>query len=153
MELTGTTRIEASREVVWSGLNDPDVLRQAIPGCEHLEQNGDGGFSAKVVLKVGPVKARFAGAVTLSEVDPPNGYVISGKGESGLAGFAKGQAVVRLEEEDPGVTILTYDARADVGGKIAQLGARMLDSTAKKLAKQFFDNFARVVTEVPASAQ
>ncbi|MGP4689544.1 CoxG family protein [Agrobacterium pusense] len=149
MELNGETRIEASREAVWAALNDPNVLRQVIPGCESLETTEDGGLQAKVVLKVGPIKAKFGGAVTFSEVEAPEGYVISGQGEGGIAGFAKGGARVRLAEESPNVTILTYEARADVGGKVAQLGARMLDSTARKLTSQFFEKFATVVVAGP----
>lgn len=145
MELSGETRIEASRAYVWAALNDPQVLARAIPGCESLEQTENGGLQAKVVLKVGPIKARFGGAVTFSEVDPPNGYVIAGQGEGGIAGFAKGGAKVRLDEEAPEVTLLVWEAHADVGGKIAQLGARLLDSTAKKLVGQFFDKFAMEV--------
>ncbi len=145
MELSGETRIEASRAVVWAALNDPLVLARAIPGCESLEQTADGGLQAKVVLKIGPIKARFGGAVTFSDVDPPNGYVIAGHGEGGIAGFAKGGARVRLDQEAPNLTLLVWEARADVGGKIAQLGARLLDSTAKKLVGQFFDKFAAEV--------
>lgn len=145
MQLSGENRIEASRAAVWAALNDPLVLARSIPGCESLEQTVDGGLQAKVVLKVGPIKARFAGAVTFSDVDPPNGYVIAGHGEGGIAGFAKGGAKVRLQEEASGVTLMVWEARADVGGKIAQLGARLLDSTAKKLVGQFFDKFAAEV--------
>ena len=145
MELSGETRIEASRAAVWAALNDPLVLSRAIPGCESLEQAEDGGLQAKVVLKIGPIKARFGGAVTFSDVDPPNGYVIAGHGEGGIAGFAKGGARVRLDEETHDVTLLVWEARADVGGKIAQLGARLLDSTAKKLIAHFFDKFAAEV--------
>lgn len=145
MEMSGENRIEANRASVWAALNDRLVLERSIPGCESLEQTSDGGLQAKVVLKVGPIKARFSGAVTFSDVDPPNGYVIAGQGEGGIAGFAKGGAKVRLDEEAPNVTLLVWEARADVGGKIAQLGARLLDSTAKRLIGQFFDKFAAEV--------
>lgn len=145
MELSGENRIEASRAAVWAALNDPLVLARAIPGCETLEMTDDGGMQARVVLKIGPIKARFGGAVTFSDVDPPIGYVIAGHGEGGIAGFAKGGAKVRLVEEAPHVTLMVWEARADVGGKIAQLGARLLDSTAKKLVGQFFDKFASEV--------
>jgi hypothetical protein len=142
LELSGENRIEASRHAVWAALNDPHLLARVIPGCESLETTEGGGMQAKVVLKVGPIKARFSGTVTLSEIDPPTGYVISGQGEGGIAGFAKGGARVRLDEIAPSVTLLVWEARAEVGGKIAQFGARLLDSTAKKLVGQFFDNFA-----------
>jgi uncharacterized protein len=152
MELNGEARIEAPRTVVWAALNDPDVLKMAIPGCQELEKEGDDAFSAKVVLKVGPIKATFGGRVTLSDIDAPNGYVISGEGQGGVAGFAKGGARVSLTEESAGVTILAYAVKADVGGKLAQLGARMLDSTAKKLSAQFFNTFAEAVAEQHAVA-
>jgi uncharacterized protein len=145
LQLSGENRIEASRTAVWAALNDPLVLARCIPGCESLELTVDGGLQAKVVLKVGPIKARFAGAVTFSDVDPPNGYVIAGHGEGGIAGFAQGGANVRLQEEGPDITLMVWEARADVGGKIAQVGARLLDSTAKKLVGQFFDRFAAEV--------
>lgn len=146
MELTGEARIEAPREVVWAALNEPEVLRRAIPGCEELEREGEDGFAAKVVLKVGPIKATFGGRVRLSDVEAPVGYVIAGEGQGGIAGFAKGRALVRLDEESDDVTVLHYQVKADVGGKMAQLGARLLDSTAKKLSAQFFDTFADIVT-------
>ena len=150
MEMNGQTRIEASRDAVWTALNNPDVLARVIPGCESLERTEDGGLQATVVLKVGPIKARFGGAVSFSEVDPPNGYMISGSGAGGIAGFAKGGARVRLEEEGPDLTRLIWEANADVGGKLAQLGGRLLDSTAKKLATQFFENLANEFTSAKA---
>ncbi len=144
MDITGTQRIEAPRPVVWKALNDPDVLRQCIPGCESLEKVSDTEMTAKVVLKIGPVKASFSGKVTLSDIDAPNGYTITGEGSGGAAGFARGSAKVRLQE-DGGATILTYDAKADIGGKLAQLGGRLLEGTAKKLAAEFFAKFGQVV--------
>ncbi|WP_428028981.1 SRPBCC family protein [Ancylobacter sp.] len=154
MELTGAQRIEASREAVWQALNDPEILRQCIPGCQELQQSSPTQFTARVVLKIGPVKATFSGAVTLSDLDPPHGYRIAGEGQGGVAGFAKGGADVRLEAEPDGATRLTYSAQANVGGKIAQLGARLIDSTSRKLAGEFFTAFARVVAPdaVPAAA-
>ena len=146
MELNDTITIPAGREVVWQALNDVEVLRQCIPGCEELTQDNPTNMAAKVTLKVGPIKAKFAGEVTLSDINAPEGYVLSGEGKGGVAGFAKGSATVRLEEVSSDETILHYDASADVGGKIAQLGSRLLDSTAKKLAKKFFDDFNTVVT-------
>jgi len=145
MDMTGTQRIEAPREVVWAALNDPDVLRQCIPGCQSMERTGDNGFAAKAVLKIGPVKASFSGNVTLSDIDPPNGYTISGEGNGGVAGMAKGGATVKLTEEGEGVTLLTYDVKSQISGKIAQLGSRLIDATAKKLAGEFFESFGKVV--------
>jgi carbon monoxide dehydrogenase subunit G len=141
MELKGEYRIPAPRDQVWAMLNDPTVLRECIPGCESLEGSPADGFSARVTTKVGPVKATFNGSVMLSNVRPPEGYTISGEGKGGVAGFAKGGADVLLAAN--GVeTVLTYTANAQVGGKLAQLGARLIDSTAKKLADQFFACFA-----------
>lgn len=151
MELKDSVIIPGSRETVWRALNDTDVLRQAIPGCESLEKTEDGGLAATVALKVGPVKARFTGDVSFSDIDAPKGYVIAGEGKGGVAGFAKGRARVDLEEQGPGETLLNYHAKAEVGGKLAQLGARLIDSTAKKLARQFFDDFAKAVAEQPAA--
>ena len=144
MEMTGEYRIPASREAVWQALNDPDVLKQCIPGCDEIEKTSDTDFTAKVTAKVGPVKAKFSGAVTLSDIDPPNGYTISGEGTGGAAGFAKGGAKVALAE-DGSDTILTYDVNATVGGKLAQIGSRLIDSTSKKMANEFFGKFAEVV--------
>eukprot|EP01037_Dinobryon_pediforme_P002430 gene2430-2466_t len=140
MDMTGSQRIEATREQVWHGLNDPEILKASIPGCDSLEKLSDTEMTANVTLKVGPVKASFKGHVTLSEMDPPNSYKISGEGTGGLAGFAKGGATVRLEA-DGEATILHYDVQAQVGGKLAQLGGRLIDATAKKLAGEFFANF------------
>ena len=146
MEMSGEYRIEASREKVWDALNDPEILKQAIPGCEEIERLSDTNMTAKVVAKVGPVKATFTGQVTLSDLDPPNGYRISGEGKGGAAGFAKGGANVRLEA-DGSATILKYEVDATVGGKLAQLGSRLIDGTAKKMAGEFFTNFAEIVSD------
>ena len=137
MDMTGEQRINAAREAVWGALNDPQVLARCIPGCETLEKTSDNEFTATVTAKVGPVKAKFAGKVTLSDLDPPNGYTLSGEGQGAGAGFAKGSAEVRLAE-DGGQTILTYKVNAQVGGKLAQVGSRLIDGTARKLAGQFF---------------
>jgi carbon monoxide dehydrogenase subunit G len=145
MQMNDSQRIPASREKVWAALNDPDVLRQCIPGCQSLEVTGPNEMTATVVFKVGPVKATFGGKVTLSDIDPLNSYRISGEGSGGVAGFAKGGAVVRLESEGREVTMLHYDVDAQIGGKLAQLGARLINSTAKKLAGEFFASFAEVV--------
>lgn len=144
MEMTGSERIAAPRERVYAALNDPEVLKVAIPGCESLEKTSDTEMTATVTTKVGPVKAKFQGAVTLSDFDPPKGYSIRGEGKGGAAGFAKGGARVRLEE-DGQETVLHYEVKADVGGKLAQLGSRLIDGTAKKLAGEFFTRFAAEV--------
>ena len=146
MEMSGEYRIQASREKVWDALNDPEILKQAIPGCDEINRLSDTEMTAKVTAKVGPVKANFTGHVTLSDLDPPNSYRISGEGKGGAAGFAKGGANVRLES-DGDVTILKYDVDATVGGKLAQLGARLIDGTAKKMAGEFFSNFVEIVSD------
>lgn len=151
MQMTGQYRIEAPRQAVWEALNDVEVLRACIPGVEEIEKTSDTEFTAKVKAKVGPVSARFAGAVTLSDLDPPNGYTISGEGKGGAAGFAKGGAKVRLEEDGAG-TLLNYDVEAKVGGKLAQIGSRLIDGTAKKMADDFFSRFAETVGGAPAEA-
>jgi len=147
MEMTGEYRISAPRETVWRALNDPAVLKQAIPGCEEIEKLSDTEMTAKVVAKVGPVSAKFGGKVTLSDLDPPNGYKISGEGTGGAVGFAKGGAVVKLTPDETGQgTILTYTVNAAVGGKLAQIGARLIDGTARKLADEFFGKFSALVS-------
>ncbi len=152
MELKDEKIIEAPRDRVYAALNDPDVLRQCIPGCKSLEKVDDTHFDAVASLKVGPVKATFNGHVELQDLDPPKGYTIVGEGKGGVAGFAKGSARVDLVEEGPETTRLCYDAKAEVGGKLAQLGSRLIDSTAKKLAGEFFAKFKEVV-EGPAPAE
>ncbi len=149
MDMKGEQRIPAPITVVWESLNDPDVLKQCIPGCQSLEMSDGNVFTATVQAKVGPVKAKFSGEVQLSEIDPPNGYVISGEGKGGAAGFAKGGAKVSLAE-DGAETVLTYEVDASVGGKLAQIGSRLIDSTAKKMANDFFDTFVAIVTEKSA---
>lgn len=140
MDMTGEYRLPAPREAVWAALNDAEVLKACIPGCEEIAWVGDNALEAKVVQKIGPVKARFAGRVELRDVNAPESYTLYGEGQGGVAGFAKGAADVTLEQ-DGGVTVLRYAARAEVGGKLAQLGSRLIDSTARKIAKAFFDNF------------
>jgi uncharacterized protein len=152
MDMNGTQRIEAPREKVYIALNSTEVLKQCIPGCETIERLSDTQMRATVTLRVGPVKAPFVGMVTLSDLDPPNGYTITGEGSGGAAGYAKGGAMVRLEA-DGKATILNYTAKADIGGKLAQLGGRLVDSTAKKLAGDFFEKFGSIVGPPPASSE
>ena len=144
--IEGQERIDAPIGRVWEALNDPEMLKQCIPGCQSLEKTGDDTMAATVVLKIGPIKATFQGAVTLSNLNPPHSYTISGEGKGGIAGFAKGGADVTLAEDGPDVTVLTYAAKADVGGKIAQLGSRLITSTSKKLAGEFFSTFNEKVS-------
>lgn len=151
MDMTGSHRIEAPRRRVWDALNDPDVLRQCIPGCEEVQKLSDTEFAAKVVAKVGPVSAKFSGKVTLSDLDPPNGYTIAGEGSGGAAGFGKGGAKVALAD-DGAATVLSYTAHAQVGGKLAQIGSRLVDATARKMADEFFARFTQVVG-APAVAE
>ncbi len=152
MEMTGEYRIPASRETVWEALNDPEILKICIPGCEELIKESETEMTAKVKTRVGPVSAKFAGKVTLSEINPPESYRISGEGQGGVAGFAKGGAVVKLAEDGDG-TILTYTATAQVGGKLAQIGSRLIDATAKKMADQFFSKFAEEVGTAAAAVE
>ena len=141
MKMSGEFRVPTDRETVWRALNDPEVLKDCLPGCQEIEKTSDTEMTATLVIKVGPVKATFAGGVTLSDLDPPNGYTLSGQGQGGPAGFASGEARVRLVA-DGGETVVQYECDAKVGGKLAQIGSRLIDSTAKKLARQFFDSFA-----------
>ena len=144
MDMTGEYRIPAPRQKVWEALNDPEILAKCIPGCQELNKDSDTELSATVKTKVGPVSATFKGKVTLSDINPPEGYTITGEGTGGAAGFAKGGAEVSLKEDGDG-TILSYTAKAQVGGKLAQIGSRLIDSTSKKMAGQFFDKFAEEV--------
>lgn len=151
MEMTGERQIAAPRQTVWEGLNEPEVLRASIPGCESIERTEDGGFSARVAVKIGPMAAKFTGKVRLENLNPPAGYTITGEGNGGAMGFAKGGADVQLAEAESG-TLLTYQVKAQVGGKMAQLGARLIDATAKQMADQFFDRFAAQMTASAAPA-
>ncbi|THH35900.1 carbon monoxide dehydrogenase [Aliishimia ponticola] len=144
MKMSGSILIDADRETVWAALLDAEVLKQCVPGCQEMEGSPEEGFQATVVQKVGPVKATFKGAVTLSDMDAPNSLTLSGEGKGGAAGFAKGGADVRLEDEEGG-TRLHYDVEAKVGGKLAQLGSRIIDGFAKKMADQFFESFQTAV--------
>lgn len=144
MQLTGQQHIGAPRARVWAALNDPEVLRQCIPGCQSLEKVSEDKFNAIVNIKVGPIGARFNGAVLLSELDPPRFYVIAGEGQGGAAGFAKGRAKINLDD-DGGATVLRYEVEAQVGGRLAQLGGPIIDATAKQLAGSFFKRFGEIV--------
>ncbi|MEP3296293.1 MAG: carbon monoxide dehydrogenase subunit G [Pseudoruegeria sp.] len=150
MELSDEIIINAPPAVVYAALNDPDILKQCIPGCEELIKHSDSELEAKVVLKVGPVKARFAGNVQLDTAGAPDAFSLSGQGNGGAAGHAKGGADVTLVAEGD-TTVLRYVAKADIGGKLAQLGSRLIQSTAKKLAGKFFKSFAKVVNEMPVA--
>ncbi len=145
MRMVESQRIDASLEKVWTALNDPEILRKCIPGCETLEMSAENEMTATVTIKIGPVKASFRGKVNLLDIDPPNGYRIVGEGSGGLAGFAKGGAQVKLTSEGSDATILHYEVDSQVGGKLAQLGGRMIDSVAKKLAGEFFASFSVAV--------
>ncbi len=151
MKLAGQNHINASPQEVWRALNDPEILKKAIPGCESLEKLSDTQFKATVITKIGPVQAKFNGEVELQDLDPPNGYTISGKGSGGVAGNARGAAKVKLEPDGDG-TKLSYDVDAQVTGKLAQLGSRLIDSTAKMLAGQFFNKFEQLVSKPEAAA-
>ncbi len=148
MDISGEYPIPAPRIAVWAGLNDPDILKSVITGCEELVRDGDG-FTATVVAKVGPVKAKFGGRITLSDVDPPNGYTITGEGQGSAAGFAKGSAKVTLLDDGNDGTILRYTANTQIGGKLAQIGSRLIEGTAKKMADDFFSAFAAVLATRP----
>jgi uncharacterized protein len=147
MTMDGEVVLPAPRETVFAALNDPEILKRCIPGCESLERADDSSFVASAKVAVGPVKATFKGKVTLSDIDPPNGYTISGEGQGGIAGFAKGGAKVALTDAEAGQTRLAYDVEAQVGGKLAQLGGRLINGVAKKYADGFFETFARVLQE------
>jgi len=142
MQMNDSVLVPASQDKVWAALNDPETLAKCIPGCQKLESTAPNEMTATVVVKVGPVKASFSGKVTLSDIEAPNGYRISGEGSGGVAGFAKGGATVKLTAEGPESTRLDYAVDAQIGGKLAQLGSRLIDGTAKKLSGEFFDNFA-----------
>lgn len=152
MDMTGEYLIAASRDKVWAALNDPDTLKSCIAGCDELLRSGDNEFTARVTAKIGPVKASFGGKVTLSDIDAPNGYTITGEGQGGAAGFAKGSAKVALEPQDGGkTTLLRYTAGAQIGGKLAQIGSRLVEGSAKKMADEFFAAFAeKVQASAPA---
>ncbi|MGE0035441.1 MAG: carbon monoxide dehydrogenase subunit G [Xanthobacteraceae bacterium] len=146
MTMTGEVQLPAERAKVWDKLNDPEILKQCVPGCEQLDRIGDNEFQAVATVKVGPVKARWKGKIKLSDFDPPNSYRITGEGEGGVAGFAKGGATVSLADKDGG-TLLSYNVEAQIGGKLAQLGQRLINSAAKKTADDFFERFKVVAAQ------
>ena len=151
MDMTGERRIPAPRQKVWDALNDPEVLKAAIPGCKTLEKTSDSDMKATAAVRIGPISAQFTGKVQLLDLDPPNSYRIAGEGQGGVAGFANGGATVRLTD-DGAFTLLSYEVKAQVGGKIAQLGARLIDATAKQMADQFFDRFTAEVSGTDETA-
>jgi carbon monoxide dehydrogenase subunit G len=151
MQITGEYSIPADRQTVWQALNDPEVLKACLPGCEEIEKTSETEMTATIVAKVGPVRAKFSGRMTLSDLDPPNGYTLSGEGQGGPAGFASGVAKVMLSGEGA-ETLLRYDVDAKVGGKLAQIGSRLIDSTAKKLSREFFGALAERLGGAPAEA-
>jgi len=152
MKMSGEKILNAPQARVWAALNDPDVLRRSIPGCESFQQQADGSYRSTVAAKIGPVQARFNGVIRLSELDPPNGYTISGEGSGGVAGSAKGSAKVRLEPAAGG-TRLTWTADAQISGKLAQIGSRLIESTANHMAGQFFDRFGQIIAgETPQTS-
>jgi uncharacterized protein len=146
MEMRGEVRLLLPRTVVWEKLNDPGVLQRCIPGCDSLEREGDG-FAASVKLKVGPISARFKGRVSLTDLEPPTSYKIVGQGDGGIAGYAKGSATITLSETHDGQCLLVYDVNAAIGGKMAQLGSRLIDNVAKQNADRFFETFRTIITE------
>ncbi|MCI4664837.1 MAG: carbon monoxide dehydrogenase subunit G [Neomegalonema sp.] len=146
MEMAGRYRLAARREDVWRGLNDPEILAKSIPGCQELSKEGDDGFAATVKARLGPVSVTFKGAVTLENLNPPASYTLRGEGKGGVAGFGKGSADVTLEEVDGGAaTILSYASEAQIGGKLAQIGSRLIRGSVKKLTGEFFTNFAAAI--------
>jgi uncharacterized protein len=151
MTMTGEVELAAPQAIVWAKLNDAEVLKACIPGCETLVKTSDTSFEATAKIKIGPVSAKFAGKVELTDIDAPNGYTISGEGQGGIAGFAKGGAKVSLRTVGTG-TIMSYDVEANVGGKIAQLGSRLIDGVAKRMADQFFERFAAEVSAIKPTA-
>ena len=152
MDMSGSEHIGAPVETVWRALNDPEILRRSIPGCQALDKLSETEMTATVVLKIGPLKATFQGSVQLLNLNPPHAYTISGEGTGGIVGFAKGNADVSLVADGPNATILSYTVRADVGGRIAQMGSRLIDLTARKLAGQFFTNLGGKLADQPAMA-
>jgi len=151
MTMQGAVVLPADRAAVWTALNDPEVLKACIPGCQELEKVSDTEFRATAKISVGPVKATFKGNVMLTDLVPPDSYTISGEGQGGVAGWAKGGAKVRLEDVEGG-TNLVYDVEANVGGKIAQLGGRLINGVAKKYADEFFTNFAKILSPAETTA-
>lgn len=149
MDISGEVRIPAPRQRVWDALNDPEILRQAVPGCQEIKKTSDTEFTAKISLTLGPVKAAFKGKVSLDNLDEPNSYTLRGEGQGGVAGFANGEATVRLSD-DGDVTLLSYESHAAVGGKLAQVGQRVIKAASDKLTAEFFTRFSETVVNAPA---
>jgi carbon monoxide dehydrogenase subunit G len=147
MDMTGEHRIGLPQDLVWRALNDPDILKASIPGCEELVREGDTGFKGRIAASVGPVRAKFSGTATLTDIDPPNGYTLTGNGSGGPAGMVKGGAKVQLSADAEG-TLLRYEAQAQVAGKLAQIGSRLVDMAAKKMADEFFQNFVQQIQPI-----
>lgn len=147
MQMTGEVVLPASRTSVWIGLNDPEILRECVPGCESFERVDQYAYTASAVAKIGPIKARFKGNINLCDLDAPNTYRIEGQGDGGIAGFAKGGANVVLTDTEDGNTLLKYEVDAQIGGKLATVGQRIVNAVAKSMADEFFENFARKLTE------
>lgn len=152
MELTSEQLLPVDKQTAWAALNDVELLKQSIPGCESLTATGENQYELVVVAAIGPVKAKFKGRMQLTDLDPPNAYAIHFDGQGGAAGFGKGQAKVSLQEKGPTETLLVYSATAQVGGKIAQVGSRLVDMAARKMAGQFFDNFNQALAQSQAPA-
>lgn len=152
MDLSGKYEIPASAREVWNGLNDPQILAACVPGCDSLEKTGPTDFAAIATLKIGPMKATFKATLALSELDPPRRCIVRGEGKGGAAGFAKGEAEVLLSEKN-GITTLAYTAKATIGGKLAQIGQRLIDGATRQIADEFFGRFARVLTEGKAASE
>jgi carbon monoxide dehydrogenase subunit G len=152
MEFTGRYLVPAPPETVWAALNDPEILKQCVPGCEELEKTDPTHFRATAVLKIGPVRATFKANLALDDLDPPKRCTLKGEGQGGVAGFARGEAQVLLEPE-PGGTALSYSASATIGGKLAQIGQRLIDGAAKQIADDFFTRFSAAVASAPPASE
>lgn len=151
MLLSSTQTVPASVEATWLALNDPAILKECVPGCEEIELTGDNQYAVRLRAKVGPVSAKFAGRMTITDMQPPHAYSLTFEGQGGVAGFAKGSAHVTLAEDGPAATLMTYEVEALVGGKLAQIGARLIDSAARKLADDFFATFVEKMRQAPAA--
>lgn len=152
MDMTGEQRIPASQAETWAALNDAEFLRHCVPGCEAIDQVGDSEYTVLMTARVGPVSAKFKGRMTISEAEPPHAYALAFEGQGGVAGFAKGTARVRLTAQGDAETLLSYQAKANVGGKLAQIGSRLVDAAAQKVATEFFNAFNERMSSMHAAA-